>query len=368
MKTNYIKSLENSVSSVTTLYRKNSIGISEWSIWSRDNTIIVAHSTVLGGSKVVHEEVVHEGKQSRTLEQQVQHRINSRISKQRDKGYCDSIETASNQLLNQLGLDVPMLAQTYYDQHVVGAFIQRKLNGLRCLATKQDGEIILYSRRGKRFDHLYEIAESLKHLLNEGDTFDGELYCHGQSLQTIQSWIKRRQSQTESIKYVVYDMIEDEGFQLRYSWLQSAFKQCRDRGHALENVILLAVKQIDCKTKLYESMKKSIDAGFEGLMIRLPDYKYENGKRSKSLLKLKEVFSNEAICTNIDLSAKGNPVCTLSWNGQTFRASPPGSQSDRLNAYNSKEKYIGQRLTFEYRELTDDGIPFHATAVCWRDD
>lgn len=356
------------MSNLATLYRKNSIGISEWSIWSDNNVITIAHSTILGGSKVLHHETVHEGKQSRTIEQQVQHRIASRISKQRDKGYCDSIEQASSQLLNQLGLEVPMLAQTYSDEDVSYAHIQRKLDGLRCLATKQDGEIILYSRRGKKFDHLHEIAESLKNLLNEGDTFDGELYCHGQSLQTIQSWVKRRQTNTLHITYVIYDMIADVDFPERLCWLQSAFNQCAEQGIDTPRIMLLPTKKVSTKDEVNESMAKARAAGFEGLMIRFPGYGYENGKRSKSLMKLKAVFSDEAICTNIELSDKGNPVCTLNWNGKVFKASPPGGVADRTKVYNSRESYIGRRVTFEYRELTDDGVPFHAVATNWRED
>lgn len=354
--------------SVVTLYRKNTLGISEWSIWADSNTIKIAHSTVLGGAKVMHEEVVHCGKQSRSLQEQVQHRIASRISKQRDKGYVEDIETAATQLLNQLGLDVPMLAQTYKDERFVTAHVQRKLNGLRCLATKQDGQIVMYSRKGKQFDNLHEIAEGLMHLLNEGDTFDGELYCHGQPLQTIQSWIKRRQDNTLKIKYVVYDYMDSEVFMDRYEYLISRFHYAATKGLNRNHIMLLPTKRVSNVIEVLEAMSKARSAGFEGLMVRLHGFGYENGKRSKSLLKVKEVFDDEAICTDLELSDKSNPVLVLQWKGKTFRASPPGSHADRINAYENRHSRIGQRVTFEYRELTKDGIPFHAVATCWRED
>lgn len=244
------------MSKVTTLYRKNATGISEWSIWFVDNVIHIAHSTVLVGAKVQHTEVVHEGKQSRTLEQQVQHRIASRISKQRDKGYCDSIEQASTQLLNQLGLQIPMLAQTFDGlKHKFSyAHIQRKLNGLRCLATKQDGQVILYSRRGKRFDVLIEIAESLDKVLQEGQTFDGELYVHRTSLQTLQSWIKRRQQDTLRIQYVIYDCIDNADFEDRLEMIHQAFNTAIEAHGTLDKVAILPTKKVTHLDEVEESL------------------------------------------------------------------------------------------------------------------
>lgn len=348
-----------------TLYRKNSIGISEWSIWNEGATIIIAHSTVIGGSKVSHSEVVKEGKQSRTLEQQVQHRIASRISKQRDKGYTDSIEAASTQLLNQLGLVVPMLAKTHSEKLAGNPpyFIQRKLDGLRCLATKQDGEIILYSRRGKIFDNLPEITAELHNIIPEGETFDGELYCHGVSLQTTGSWIKKRQADTPRIKYYIYDCVEDRPFEDRIDFVKDCFNK-KD----YDFVNILPTKKVHSKIEVDDAMMRARSSGFEGLMIRLNNSPYENGKRSSSLLKLKEVMSDEAVCTNIFLSDKGNPVLELEWRGVKFNATPPGSHADRIKALDEKSINIGKPVTFEYRGITDDGLPFHAVATNWRYD
>ena len=356
---------------VVTLYRKNALSIGMWSIWAEGNVIHISHSSTIDGAKINHSEVVQSGKQSRTLAQQVQHRIDSRISKQRDKGYTDSIEEASTQLLNQLGLAVPMLAQTFDEKkHDIssGVHIQRKLNGLRCLATKVNGKIIMYSRRGKLFEHLHEIAESLEKILPEGETFDGELYVHGTSLQTIQSWAKRRQQNTLHLSYYVYDYMDDADYPTRLSFIQSCFNYAAEQSLEHPRVAILPTKLVSSLGELMASMRKARDAKFEGIMVRFPGYPYEDGKRSKSLLKLKDVMTDEAICIDITLSEKGNPVLTLDWNGKRFGASPPGGDLERLEAYKHQDKFVGQRVTIEYREMTDDGVPFHAVAVAWRMD
>lgn len=348
-----------------TLYRKNAYGVGIWSIWNEGFEIVISHATTLDGAQTQHREIVLEGRQSRDREEQVQFRIASRVSKQKDKGYTDDLEKASTSVLNQLGLDVPMLAQNFdpVKHKFKHAHIQRKLNGLRCLATKQDGKIVLYSRRGKAFEALHEIANELQNVLQEGQTFDGELYHHGTSLQTIQSWTKRRQPNTLKIKYIVYDCIEDLEYEDRYNILQSAFDTaCK------AYVLLHATKRVVALDEINEAFAKARSAKFEGLMVRLPGYFYECGKRSKSLLKLKDLESDEGICIGVHTSEKGNPVISISWNGKEFNSSPPGNHRQRDIVLFNPEKYIGRRVTFEYREITDDGIPFHAVATAWRDD
>lgn len=353
------------------LYRKNALGIGTWSIWNEGSTIVIAHSSTLDGSKIIHKEVVNIGKQSRTLEEQVQHRIASRVSKQKDKGYIEDVELAATQLLNQLGFEVPMLAQTYKDQDLSkGEFIQRKLNGLRCLAVNDGGVITMYSRKGKVFEHLHEIREELSHLIPEGETFDGELYHHGTSLQTIQSWAKRRQNDTLKIKYVMYDMMDKvNGFGHRFQTLSNAMDDFRRAGHEPKRIAILATGRVYNKSELDEAFAKARAAKFEGLIVKIDGIPYENGKRSKSNLKVKDVFHSEAICTAIHISEKGNPVCELTWyNGKKFGASPPGGDADKALVLKNPEKYIGRPVTIEYRELTDDNVPFHAVATNWRED
>lgn len=354
-----------------TLYRKNANGIGIWSIWSEGFEIIISHATTLDGQQVRHTEYVKSGKQSRSQAEQVAFRIKSRVSKQKDKGYVEDIEKATGQILNQLGLDVPMLANTFDPvKHTFKyAHIQRKLNGLRCLATKQNGEVILYSRRGKAFTSLHEIKVSMSLILQEGQTFDGELYCHRTSLQTIQSWAKRRQEDTLRLQYVIYDCIEDLEFEDRLELITNSFNQAKDEhGESIKLVTILATKRVTSLDEIDESFAKARSALFEGLMIRLPGFDYECGKRSRSLLKLKDVDSAEGICTNVFESEKGNPVITINWNGKVFNSTPPGSHKKRDDVLLNSDKYIGQRVTFEYREITDDGIPFHAVATVWRID
>ena len=348
-----------------TLYRKNALGIGMWSIWAELDTLHIAHSSTLDGSPVHHTETIQRGCQGRSIEEQVQSRIRSRISKQRDKGYTESIDDAAKGAFNQLGLLPPMLANVYQGHEALGrsAWMQRKLNGLRCLITRQDGELIAYSRRGKPLVHITEILEEADKFVSEGDTIDGELYSHGASLQTINSWVKRRQSLTGKLQFIAYDQMSKDSFCDRHDELIDKVSPFE-----FKRVVVLPKKKYTDEQARSEFFKSVRDKGFEGLMIRLDGSGYESNKRSNSLLKDKAVFDTEVIVKDIVLSDKGNPVCICDYKGKEFRTSPPGSHGERNEAFVNRVKYIGTRLNIEYREMTDDGIPFHAVGINWRKD
>lgn len=348
-----------------TLYRKNALGIGTWSIWADGATIYIAHSSTLDGSPVHHTEVVQRGCQGRSIEEQVQSRVRSRISKQRDKGYVESLDEAAKGAFNQLGLLPPMLAQVYQGHEATNrkAWIQRKLNGLRCLITRQDGELIAYSRRGKPITSITEILEEAGKFVSEGDTVDGELYSHGTSLQTINSWVKRRQHMTGKIQFVMYDQMSSDTFADRHDELIDKVKS-----YEFKRVLVLPKYEYVNEKERRDKFDTARAKGFEGLMIRLDGYGYESNKRSASLLKDKAVFDTEVIVKDIVLSDKGNPVCICDYNGKEFRTSPPGSHPERMAAYQNKHQYIGTRLTVEYREMTDDGVLFHCVGTAWRRD
>ena len=258
-----------------------------------------------------------------------------------------------------------MLAQVYRGNETEGntAWMQRKLNGLRCLITRQDGELIAYSRRGKRLINIHEILEEADSFISEGDTVDGELYSHGTSLQTINSWVKRRQSLTGKIQFVMYDQASSDSFSDRHDGLVDMVKD-----KEFKRVLVLPKIKYEGEETRKLTFDNARAKGFEGLMIRLDGFGYESNKRSASLLKDKAVFDTEVIVKDIVLSDKGNPVCICDYQGKEFRTSPPGSHGERFATLENKSQYIGTRLTIEYREMTDDGIPFHAVGTAWRLD
>lgn len=351
------------------LYRNNVNGIGTWKIWSVDNTIFISHATTIGSSEIIHKEVVLNGLAGRSLSEQIQSRIKSRISRMMDKGYKDSIEEAKLSSTNQLNLLRPMLALSFDDCRTFSEdlVIQVKLDGHRCLITKHEGEIIAYSRQGKIIDSIDHILNPLKDRLPEGCTIDGELYIHGTPLQTLASWIKRKQPQTESLNYVAYDLISNDGYIDRHSELSEILSEVKT--DQTGKIMILPYRQFTNTEDMFSELQTVRSNGYEGLMVRVKNRKYEAGKRSSSLLKVKQFQDAEFECIDIESSREGWGICVLTTpEGKIFKTSAPGSIIEKTNQLKEKHKYIGKMLTVEFAQLTNGNIPFHCTAIRWRKD
>ena len=348
------------------LYRKHAsgVGLGTWRIFHIGNRIHIMHATVMGGSEVQHTEVVEKGLGGRTLDQQIASRIASRVSKMLDKGYKRSMDEALESNGNQLGLLRPMLAQSLAKVNNVNyknAVLQKKLDGHRCLITKDDGKIIAYSRQGKIIDTIGHITNPLQHIIAEGETFDGELYCHGQPLQTLASWIKRKQPATKSLRFVCYDYVSDDDYIDRWKYIY-------DKLNLVENTLVLPHIPYQGQDHMSDYLKTVRNQGFEGLMLRTAGRGYEDGVRSSSLIKVKVFEDAEVRVVDVIPSSDGWAICVVTYNGRKFNVSAPGDMSAKHEVMRNADKYIGKLLTIEFSHITNEGIPFHATAKRWRED
>ena len=330
-----------------------------WSITSDGNRLIINYGQ-LDGSMQTKVETVEVNQSGRDLKSQVQLQLTSRVNKQVDKGYCATIDEAvANKGNNALNLKRPMLAKKYKDAKNVGdnSWLQYKYNGYRCLITNTGEELIAYSRNGKVITTIEHITSNL--VIPEGHTVDGELYCHDTSLQTIGSWIKRGQADTAKLEYVMYDTMLDLPYIDRFAAMYD---------YKIGNAIRLAPIMPYNPTDIVESLVGAINAGYEGLMVRQNDYRYEPGVRSNSLLKLKQHMDEEFIVIDIHESKDGWAIleCYIEHNGLTFRVSAPGDMTNKVNILTNKMQYIGKRITVEFFYWTDGGRPFHPVATDWR--
>jgi DNA ligase-1 len=351
---------------VIELFRKNKMGsVSSWRIWNEAGTIYIGHATVHGGGEIIHTEIVPAGLAGRTLEEQVASRINSRISRQRDKGYTDSYELAANNpVANTLGLPPPMLAKKIGDMRgwPGKAVVQRKLDGFRCISAR-DGEVVLYTRGGKVLDALNHIKELLEPHLTDDVSLDGELYLHGTSLQTIASWAKRNQPDTARLVYCVYDSVSDDPFLQRYA----AAKQIVD-GINSPNIQMVENVRVDQESEMWDYFAKYRDEGYEGAMLRTLHTPYESGARSSSLYKVKARHDAEYRVVDIVPGSDGLAILVCEMDGgKRFKTVAPGDHSQKRFILEHKESYIGRDVTVEYANLTADGIPFHCVATRFKE-
>ena len=351
-----------------TMYRKHANGIGTWRIWQDGLTIRIAHATVQGGQEVEHAEAVTTNASGRSLQEQIDLRLRSRINRQYDRGYTESLEEALQGNTNQLGLPLPMLAQPIKKVKRASRpddVLQLKLDGHRCLATKQDGRIILYSRRGKLIT-LPHISEFLQDRIPEGTFTDGELYHHGTKLQTIGSWIKKAQPESKFLKYFCYDLISRDTYLDRYQELSDLLPAWGDSESPVRVLANVPYTTDEAQAALFAKAKLN---GFEGLIKRTNDKPYEDGIRSNSLLKIKEREDCEVAVEGIERSKQGVAVCICRTDaGKIVRPTAPGTHAEKQHVLDHPGEYIGRRLTIEFSMLTEDGVPFHPVAREWRED
>jgi DNA ligase-1 len=346
------------------LYKKNINGsTNRWTIFEAGNSLNIFWGQLNGAEQyqIVDIEVNQSG---RSMEEQMKLEMDSRISKQLDKGYRYTIQEAEDFAgLNSLNMYKPMLAVKYRDVahrlNVDNCLHQYKFNGHRCLITNLNGEHIAYSRNGKIIDTIPHILAQLN--VPSGVTLDGELYLHGCRLQTISSYVKRAQPMTKNLIYVVYDVINDMNYMHRQA---QALRYVKEGATNVIHAPTFACTGLD----LMQRLKIVKQMGYEGLMLRQKHTGYEPGARSAGLIKLKSCEDDEYEVVDIESSADGWAILVCrAGDGRLFKVSAPGTIENKTHIWNNPELFIGRYINVEYFEKTERGVPFHAVATGWRD-
>lgn len=340
------------------LYTRGARGaIHIWEIQIKDTHLLMTYGH-RGGALQEQREYVDEGKQGRSIREQLESRFWSRVNKMRDRGYVDSVDKLTDKVFNKLGLKRPMLAQPLSKVNEIDwatAIVQPKYDGHRCLVTNHLGEIIAYSRNGKFITSISHILDYIE--IPEGMTLDGELYCHGVPLQRISSYIKREQAETSLLDYVVYDVMEDMPYVERFEYAKSIIK-------ANDKVKFAPVIKVFNKMQAKEKMMEYKEVGYEGAILRHGTTSYQDGYRSKSLVKLKTTMDGYFEIIDVEESREGWGILVcLTESGMRFNVSAPGTIEDKTFVLRNKHRFVGRDARVEFAYYTPDGIPFHPVAV-----
>ena len=339
------------------LYKKDSKGkIRVWNIYTVGPDIIQT-SGLLEGECVKHIKTCkakNVGKSNETtpIEQAVLE-MTSNYDGKFSEGYFKTIKEA-----NEEEVILPMLAKSYDDHSKKidwkSSFVQPKLDGMRCLSTVIDGEVLLKSRDGKIIKGLDHIVEELCKLPD--GIYDGELYAHGVGFQENMRLIKKyRAGQTETVKYCIYDMIVDGAFSTRFTFLQKSLQRLSVYKHL--EVVNTAVVENEKSLQSYH--KKYLADGYEGSIVRWGHEEYKVNGRSAHLLKYKD-FQDMAIKINDVKPSEQRPEWgqfVFTHKGHEFSCGMKFSHDERKEILNNKKEYIGKTAELRYFELSEDGVP-----------
>ena len=370
-----------------TLYILNTNNkIYQWSIkieLLEDNTynILTSHGQK-DGKLVTHNSHIEKGKVKRNILEQAILEADRKWKNKKEK------ELYSEKLSDDIKInDIivrPMLANKFnfdlYKKNTKSfkiqfpAYIQRKYDGIRCLAYLKNNEVIMESRTGHAFDNFELLKDHLKSLLNNFPSnfyFDGELYTDDiDDFEVISGLVRlsnKKCSEEDKllinkIQFHIYDFFDANNqniiYEERYTILNKFFKDYAESNILFKNVETYLIDKLEDVKTYHDNFVKD---GYEGIMIRDRQGIYEINKRSKYLQKFKEFIEEEFKIVGFH-EGTGDEEGAIIWDCITkedklFSVRPRGTFESRKKLFNEGDKYIGNLLTVIFQEYTNDNIP-----------
>jgi DNA ligase-1 len=350
------------------LYKTNNGKQYEWEIsLEREPTKIHIHTIYgyVGGSLVKKTKTIEHGKGGRTLFEQAELDAASKWKNKKEK------ELYSENPIDQHQEEIkirPMLASTLYINKfsTFPVYVQRKYDGIRCIAYQQNDEIILESRNGIPFPHFHELKSQLIPFFQQFPTIylDGELYTESMPFETLSGYIRMKKIDEttnriiNTIPYHVYDCYFTENPNMIYDERMRFLSSHLIINPLIHGVITDIANTIE-EIKQYH--EQYIQEGFEGIMIRIPSGKYELDKRSKYLYKYKEFKEEEFTIVGYHQGDAGEKGCVI-WDCITidekpFAVRPRGTFEQRKEWFQQGEENIGRKITVIFQEYSQDGVP-----------
>lgn len=343
------------------IYKTSSTGkLMQWCAYAEGSNLVMEYGQV--GGKIQKRSIPCKPKNvgranATTAEQQAEKEVVAKYEYQLKTGYFEDIEQAK-----KFRLKKPMRAKNYKDHANklrLPCYGSPKLNGFRLAMV--DG--VAYSKAGIQEDLTNKparLVHFLKDTLRRVDT-DGEIYCHGMSLQDIRSaWLTPQESSSK-LKYFIYDHPSDgvptaerlaalDMLQKLLSTMREVFPV-----EFVEQRILRTQEDVDA---FYQ---ECLDNGYEGAVYRNEDGVYEFDKQSSDMIKRKPRLDAEAKVLSVTKDRIGDGVllCKMP-SGLTFeckmkKPEVKGAQSYR--GYDAATTLVGQWINYEYEELSDEGRP-----------
>ena len=362
-----------------TLYKKDAKGnIRTWTISVDDNVNRTRTGTeggVLRDTTRIFTKGKNIGKKNETTPaEQAYKDAESKWNKKLNReGWQLTKEDAENAIVT-----APMLAQKLIKSSQIPkiAYIQPKLDGVRCLAFRTKNCVKMYSRQGKRFDGvLWDLARELKEIMSPGEIFDGELYHMDWDFQRIISAVKKESYDSFRLHYWVFDMPS----------VKHSFKK---RNHAFNTHNKLNSYRVFKSPSfcVIEPTKKSIEQqcnsyirrGYEGFIVRDSKGTYDWGKRSSNLLKYKGVFKDDEYriigykrATGMHEGAiifrcRVEKTISLGKSHRYVDVTPKFSIDKRKDMYGYGWRFVGEMLTVRYQKKSRDGLPIFPVGIAIR--
>jgi DNA ligase-1 len=341
----------------TTLYKQTaSNDIHMWTITVHNNVIITQYGKMYGKMQSSLKAIKGKniGKSNETSpSSQATIEAKAMVQKKLDNNYFYTIEGAINNIEFR-----PMLATTFKSDISYPAYVQPKLDGVRCIAYKDEtGSIILKSRNGKRYD-IPHIEFALQSVIDTTTVIlDGEIFAPGLSFQQVTSLVKRNREESEQLQYWVYDLFYPDNQHMPFNDRFYYLSLYEYNSTVVETRTIIVNNEEDVSYWHRQFVKE----GFEGAIIRTVNGVYKPGSRSKDLMKLKKFDDDEFMIVDVEEVMQQSVsvplfVC-LTKHGKQFRVFQSGTLQEKVRLLGRKNQLIGEMLKVKHFGYTEKGIP-----------
>jgi ATP-dependent DNA ligase len=365
--------------SLPTLFSRTSTGaVQQWTVQIDGNKFRV-ESGQTDGKKVLSEWTVCEPKNvgranATTANEQAVSEAQSKWDKKVKLGYTTDV----TKIDSSTSFVEVMLAKSFDDYRdkmdwSVGLIVQTKFNGSRCVATYENGRVVLKSRKGEEWKNAQHINKDLEAFFQKYPTavLDGELYSYEyrQKLNELMKLVRKTKNISDSdvkkseemVRYYIYDGYHIgpatdpcNKYTVRKKQIDEILPKYSKYYRKVHDTVVYSQEELD---KVYNTY---LDDGEEGAIIRVPYSPYQH-KRSSDLLKYKPLEDSEAIITAV-MEGEGNwsgvaKTVTLDWNGIVFDATLKGTYEQCAEVLKKKKDYLNKEVTFLFNGKTGLGKP-----------
>lgn len=375
----------------------------EWDEWVKG--YIIHRNTYQYGGKITAQPdiTITKGKVKRTIAQQAELEFNSHVKKYKDKGYKElknpidkytkdqldeflpeHVTDANGFKKHMLAKDFNKVATSVFDKVKVW-YGSRKIDGVRCSFYWKDGEVKSASRGGGDYDfsttHLRTNPKLIEFFLEHPEVvFDGELYCHGYSLQSLSGLARTEKDDGKDcsiLEYYIYDvMIPDIPFSERLEILEDVaaslnlgFNPNKEWEEGELKFQMVPQVEVSGWTNIKKLHDIYVGEGFEGIVVRNPDKPYGFGKRTNDMIKVKEYQDAEFEITGLSEGLRDEDMCftCITDKGMEFKAKPMGNRELKQFYRENLDDLIGKKATVKFFYYSEEQVPLQPVLKCIRD-
>jgi DNA ligase-1 len=251
-----------------------------------------------------------------------------------------------------------------HEKKIVGTkLLEPKLDGVRVLTVinAQNKTVTQFTRNGKileNFGHITQAIEKNIELFERSLVLDGEMVSS--SFQALMKQVHRKENvQANDARLMLFDILPLSEFQSGKSVMgqrrrTNLLKSMKPVFDKIGSIDVIDQIEVDLDTyvgelEFKEFNRNAVEQGFEGIMIKDPDAKYEC-KRSHSWLKQKPFIEVSLEITNVEegtgrnIGRLGALVCSGSDDAKQITVNVGSGFSDdqRSDFWNNRNQLINQ--------------------------